>query len=206
MKEPFYKLYIVDDDVDFCEALMSLAESVRVISKAFHSALDFLEAYNATWCGCLLLDTVMPIMDGLQLQKKLTEMGNQMPIIMLSGHNNIPMAVAALKAGAFDFVVKPFNAQTLIERIQNAFTLNDTKNFSQIVAQRYQQLTPRQQEILTKIASGKTNKVIALELNISLKTVELHRSHIMQKMAAKNAADLFKAYFSLDKSLFYSIK
>jgi len=190
-------IYIIDDDVALCNALRWLIESVDLKVKIYHSALDFLKEYNFSWKGCLLVDIRMPIMSGLQLQDKLAEMGNLMPIIMISGHGDISMAIRAMKAGAIDFITKPFNDQILLEQIQKALELNVQTESKQTVLNCFQNLTFREQQIFEKVAEGKMNKQIAYELDISNKTVELHRSNLMKKMEAKTLAELVKMYLLL---------
>lgn len=197
MQEPEKVIYIVDDDKALCKALCWLLESINLKVIAYHSALDFLSAYDVNWLGCLLIDIRMPDMSGLQLQEKLIELSNRMPIIMISGHGDISMAVRAMKAGAVDFITKPFNDQVLLEQIQKALMLNKQVANRHSVQMHYQQLTPREQQILSGVVAGKMNKQIAFELDISHKTVELHRAHVMQKMGAKTLADLVKMYYEL---------
>lgn len=197
MLKPSQVIYIVDDDVDLCKALRWLMESVGLKVEVYYNAIDFLTAYQVTWQGCLLLDVRMPQMSGLQLQEKLIEMGNLIPIIMVSGHGDISMAVRAMKAGAVDFIVKPFNDQLLLEQIQNALVLNKQFENKQLILNRYKTLTLREQQVMADIVEGKMNKQIAYDLNISSKTVELHRAHVMQKMGAKNLAELVKIHFAL---------
>jgi FixJ family two-component response regulator len=194
---PSQTIYIVDDDEALCRALSWLLESVGLTSLAFHNAYDFLKAYQLNWRGCLLIDIRMPEMSGLQLQEKLIEMGNLMPIIMISGHGDISMAVRAMKAGAQDFITKPFNDQLLLEQIQASLVLNRSLDNKQSIQKNYQQLTPREQQILSGVVAGKMNKEIAYDLNISHKTVELHRSHVMQKMGAKTLAELIKMSYEI---------
>lgn len=193
-------IYIVDDDPILCKALRWLLESVNLKIEAYHSALDFLKVYQLSWQGCLLIDIRMPSMSGLQLQQKLIDLGNRMPIIMISGHGDISMAVRAMKAGAIDFITKPFNDQQLLEQIQYALSLSKQGDDKLSIISRYQSLTTREQQIMAGVVAGKMNKQIAHDLNISHKTVELHRSNVMQKMHAKTLADLIKMYLELSES------
>lgn len=192
-------IYIVDDDEALCKALRWLLESVDLKVETFNSALDFLSAYQSNWRGCLLIDIRMPFMSGLQLQEKLIEIGNLIPIIMISGHGDISMAVRAMKAGAVDFITKPFNDQILLEQIQHALTLNKQVENKQTLLSRYQSLTLREQQIMCGVVDGKMNKQIAFDLQISPKTVELHRAHVMQKMGAKTFAELVKMNIEVEK-------
>jgi FixJ family two-component response regulator len=117
------KVYIVDDDIDLCKALKWLLESNDLHVEFFHSAIDFLKSYQTSWTGCLLIDVRMPEMNGLQLVENLKNLGNQIPIIMISGHADIAMAVSAIKSGAIDFIAKPFNDQHLLQHIQSALSI-----------------------------------------------------------------------------------
>jgi two-component system response regulator FixJ len=190
-------IYIVDDDPALCKALRWLLESVNLKIVAYHSAIEFLQAYQLGWQGCLLIDIRMPLMSGLQLQEKLIELGNRIPIIMISGHGDISMAVRAMKAGAIDFITKPFNDQILLEQIQHALSQSKQTEIKQTLTNRYQALTAREQQIMERVVSGKMNKQIAHELDISHKTVELHRAHVMQKMEAKTLANLIRMHMEI---------
>lgn len=197
--QPAQTIYIVDDDPALCKALQWLLESVDLKVQFYHSAVDFLKNYQLSWQGCLLIDIRMPIISGLQLQEKLIELGNRLPIIMISGHGDISMAVRAMKAGAIDFITKPFNDQILVELIQYALSLNKPLTHQDTLLKRYQTLTPREQQTMMGVVEGKMNKQIAYDLKISHKTVELHRSHVMQKMGAKTLADLIKMALELSE-------
>jgi FixJ family two-component response regulator len=190
-------IYVIDDEEAICNSIKWLLETASLEVKIFHNALSFLEEYCLNLKGCLLIDVRMPEISGLQLQEKLVALGNIMPIIMLSGHADIPMAVRALKAGAVDFITKPFNDQALLEQIQHALLLNKSKNSIEDIWKRYKTLSHREQEIMSKIVAGKMNKTMAYELNISTKTIEVHRAHIMQKMGAKNLVALIKMHCSM---------
>lgn len=193
-------VYIVDDDEALCSSLSWLLQSVGLKSVIYNRAQDYLNAFDSKQHGCILLDIRMPQMSGLQLQEKLVELKNPLPIIIITGHGDIPIAVRAMKAGAMDFITKPFNDQLLIDLIQKALEL-DSKRLAHAGAsdidQRLAQLTPREFEVMEKVVEGKLNKQIASELNISIKTVELHRSRVMDKMKAKTLADLVKMSYAL---------
>ena len=193
------KIYIVDDDIPLCKALSWLLESINLKVETFHCAMEFLKSYQTSWLGCLIIDIRMPNMSGLQLQEKLISLGNHMPILMISGHGDISMAVRAMKAGAIDFITKPFNDQQLLEQIHNALLLSKEVEDKQLISKRYSALTEREQQIMACIVSGKMNKQIAYDLEISSKTVELHRAHVMQKMEAKSLAELVRMDFQLPK-------
>lgn len=190
------KVYIVDDDVAVLDALSVLMNSAGINFEAYSSAEDFLEYFNANYSGCLLLDIRMPNMSGLQLQKVLNEKGVKIPIIFVTGHGDVPMAVQAMKKGAWGFLEKPFNDEILIGDINRAFAADAASRHAekqrQIIANRIKQLTPRENEIMKKIVSGAHNKTIAFDLGLSQRTVELHRSHVMQKMRARSLAQLVR--------------
>jgi two-component system response regulator FixJ len=177
-----------------CQAIQWLLEPANLQVNVFYDALSFLKAYDPSWRGCLLIDVRMPGMSGLQLQEKLISLGNRMPVIMLSGHGDVSMAVRALKAGAIDFIMKPFNDQSLLEQIQNALLQDKDKDILESILGRYNTLSEREQEVMQHISAGEMNKVIAHELGISAKTVEIHRANIMQKMEAKSLANLVKMH------------
>lgn len=192
MLEKNQKIYIIDDDVELCNGLRFLLESIELKVEIYHSAIDFLKAYKIAWQGCLLIDIRMPEMSGLQLQEKLVALGNLLPIIMISGHGDVSMAVRAMKAGAIDFILKPFNEQQLLEQIQKGIFLSEQIEIKQAVLNRYHKLSAREKEILTKVLSGRLNKQISFELEISIKTVEFHRANIMQKMKVNSILELAK--------------
>ena len=190
------KVYIIDDAEEVRSAITLLMESVGLDVVAFHSADDFLNNYRTDFEGCILLDVRMPGMSGLDLQEKLNEMGNAPPVIIISGHGDIPMAVKAVQAGAINFVEKPFNEQELLDSVHRAFkvdSLQRGKNMKvDAIKEKIDTLTKRENEVLYAITAGKRNKVIASDLNISLSTVEAHRGHVMQKMEAKSLSDLMR--------------
>lgn len=190
------KVYIIDDAEEVRSAITLLMESVGLKVEAFHSADNFLNNYREDFEGCILLDVRMPGMSGLDLQKKLNEMGNAPPVIIISGHGDIPMAVKAVQAGAVNFVEKPFNEQALLDSVHRAFKMDSMQRGKNMkigaVKEKIASLTKRENEVLYAITAGKRNKVIAADLNISLSTVEAHRGHVMQKMEAKSLSDLMR--------------
>jgi len=190
------KVYIIDD----AEAL--LMESVGLDVVAFNSADDFLTNYRTDFEGCILLDVRMPGMSGLDLQEKLNDMGNAPPVIIISGHGDIPMAVKAVQAGAINFVEKPFNEQALLDSVHRAFKVDSKQRGKSMktdaIKQKIATLTKRENEVLYAITTGKRNKVIAADLNISLSTVEAHRGHVMQKMEAKSLSDLMRMVICIE--------
>jgi two-component system response regulator FixJ len=198
-------VFIVDDDNDLCQSLQFLLESVGLQVNTFNNGHDFLSSFKPVRMGCILLDIRMPFMSGLELQEQLNHHKNTLPIIFMTGHGDVPMAVRAMKAGAFDFLTKPFNDQMMLDQIQKAITEHQ-KIASQSqqhdeVNNNFKTLTNREHEILRLVVEGKLNKEVAFELNISTKTVELHRSHIMQKMKATTVAELVKLYLLVSEKI-----
>lgn len=189
-------VFVVDDDDGVRGALGMLFRSVGLRVEAFASAHAFLAAYRRGAPGCLLLDVRMPGMSGLELQERLGSEGITLPVIILTGHGDVPMAVGAIKAGAFDFVEKPFNNQLLVERVQRAIELDAERCRESAwrgeVANRLSRLTLREREVLTKVVAGLSNKAIAKELGITDRTVEIHRAKVMRKMEAGSLAELVR--------------
>ena len=191
------KAYIVDDDEAIRDALGWLLESCGVACAKWPSAEAFLADFDAAGGdlpGCLLLDIRMDGMSGLQLFQILQERSSQLPVIFLTGHGDVPMAVGALKKGAFDFVEKPFNDNELAERVVQAIELDTRQRAAQQGAQTVRtllaQLTERERQVMDLILAGKMNKVIADELAISMRTVEVHRARLFDKMGVKSAVEL----------------
>ena len=186
--------YIVDDDEAIRDALTWLFRSRQVDSRAWPSAESFLADWREDLRGCLVLDVRMDGMSGLQLFDLLVERGSRLPVIFLSGHGDIPLAVAAVKKGAFDFVEKPFNDNELVDRVIRAMQFDASRKapgpIAAVAAARLNQLTPREREVMERILAGKYNKVIADELNIAMRTVEVHRARIFEKMGVKSAVEL----------------
>ncbi len=195
-------VFIVDDDIDLCKSLRWLLESVGLGTQIFNNAASFLNVFSPTQTeGCILLDIRMPQMSGLELQAQLNAQQNTLPIIFMTGHGDVPMAVRAMQAGAFDFLTKPFNDQVLLELIYKAIAFHQ-KSLSRgrknaVIQSRLNLLTSREAEILKWIVAGKLNKEIAWQLNISIKTVELHRCNIMKKMDAGTIVELIKSYLKV---------
>lgn len=190
-------VFIVEDDPGICTALEWLFKSVALSTRIFHNGVDFLNHYKSDSNGCLLLDIRMPHMSGLELQDHLNGLNNKLPIIFMTGHGDIPLAVRAMKAGAFDFITKPFNNQNLIELIHQALKKNIQQKphiSSNAFIEKYSKLTRRELEVLKCIVEGQLNKQIALNLKISISTVEMHRSNLMDKLGVKSIVDLIKHY------------
>jgi len=189
-------VYIVDDDEDVREGFGLLMETVGQRYDVYSSAIEFLDAFQAEMRGCLVLDIRMPRMSGLDLQQKLNEKGSLLPIIFITGHGDIPMAVEAMRRGALDFVRKPFREQNLLDRINEALDLEAGKRKDrqdrQQVLERIRSLSDREREVLELVALGKMNKVVASDLGISERTVEVHRSHLMQKLDVQTLAQLVR--------------
>ncbi len=189
-------VYVVDDDQAMVESLSWVIESVGLRAKTYTRANDFLAEYDAMQPGCMLLDVRMPGMSGPELQARLNVLGATLPIIFISGHGDVPLAVRVMKAGAVDFLTKPFNDQVLLESINKALRLdklNREKQKENAQAEaKFALLSPREVQVLQGIVAGKQNKVISAELNISLKTVEAHRASVMKKMGVKSVPELVK--------------
>lgn len=187
-------VFVVDDDVALCESLAWLLETEAIPVRTFNSAESFLAAYRPNMPGCLVLDIRMPGMSGTDLQARLAETGVRIPIIMITGHGDVPTAVRSVKAGAVDFLEKPVDPQVLIERIRAAIASDHARRMEdESVADaraRLKTLTRREAEVMECVVAGMPNKQIAATLNISEKTVEVHRKRVLQKMAAKNAVEL----------------
>lgn len=191
-------VFVVDDDQAARESLRWLLESVGHPVRCFGSAREFLAEYDGSVPGCLVLDVRMPGMSGLELQSHLQEQQWCLPIIMVTGHGDVPMAVRAMKSGAVDFLQKPYNDQVLLDRIQQALELcrqRSREHYELSRLQRnYEQLTPREKEVAELVVSGKANKVIAIELDLSPKTIEVHRANVMEKMQARSLSELVRMW------------
>ncbi len=189
-------VYVVDDDEDVRKAIAWLLSSVKLESKCFDSAAAFLDHYKPLRTGCLVLDVRMPGMSGLELQEHLKRMGDSLPIIFLTAHGDVPMATQAMARGAFQFIEKPCNNQILLDTVQRALDASreafDQTQKCMAVKARIDNLTDREREVLRMILKGDTNKAISKAMNISPRTVEVHRAHVMEKMNAQTVADLVR--------------
>ena len=196
------KVYLVDDDPDVREAIAFLLELEGYAVEPFGDPERMLETLDADARGCLLLDVRMPGMDGLALHQTLKKRGIAMPAVFISGHGDIPMAVRAVNAGALDFIEKPFDDEVLLERVGRAFELDARRSETEAemaeVRRRLEQLTPRERDVLRGIVDGRLNKQIADDLDISVRTVELHRGRVLEKLEATNAADLVRMVLPLE--------
>ena len=192
MREP--KLHIVDDDEAIRDALGWLFQSRNVPVVSWPSAEAFLADYDPAMAGCLLLDIRMEGMSGLELFDRLLSKGCRMPVIFLTGHGDVPIAVGALKKGARDFVEKPFNDNELVDRVIDALAFDAEQREREAgqagLAARLATLTQRERQVMELVVAGRLNKVIADELGISMRTVEVHRSHVFEKMRVKTAVEL----------------
>ena len=196
MKSENGTVMVVDDDPALRNAMRILLRSVGLESKLFASAQEFLDSYQPSEVGCLVLDIRMPGMSGLDLQEQLNKRGAVIPVIFMSGHGDIPMAVEAMQHGAFDFLQKPFRDQDLLDRIRRAIAKHQDLCKSLGEHDRIRGLldllTPREREVLDLMAQGKQNKAIAQVLNVSPRTIEIHRSRVMEKMNAHSVAELVR--------------
>jgi two-component system, LuxR family, response regulator FixJ len=187
---------VVDDDDAVRTSLRLLLKSVGLPVETYGSAQEFLAAFDADQPGCLVLDIRMPGMSGLELQAKLAEEHAMVPIVFITGHGDVPMAVEAMQHGAVDFIQKPFRDQDLIDRINQALDKDkanrDSLRERDAILHRMAQLTPREREVLDLVTVGKANKVIAADLDVSQRTVEIHRARVMEKMGASSLAHLVR--------------
>ncbi len=196
MRVPQSCVFVVEDDASMRNALKNLLRSVGLESQQFASAHDFLEAELPNKPSCLILDVRLPGLSGLDLQKELASAGIHMPIIFITGHGDIPMSVRAMKAGAIEFLTKPFRDQDLLDAIQAALTQDSARRMEEAaladLKSRFESLTSRERELLSLIISGRSNKHVAAEIGTSEITVKVHRRHLMQKMRAETFADLLR--------------
>jgi two-component system, LuxR family, response regulator FixJ len=202
MKEQAPTVYIVDDDNGVRSSIRVLMKSVGLPALTFASAQEFLRAYLPSQPGCVVLDIRMPGMSGLELQEALNERGAVIPVIFITGHGDVPMAVEAMRHGAFDFLQKPFRDQDLIDRIQQAL-LRDKETRASLqehgrIKACIASLTPREREVLDLLTTGKANKAMAQDLGLSQRTVEIHRAPVMEKMGAKSVAQLVRMVMDLE--------
>ena len=196
MKSDTPTVFIVDDDSSVRDSLAMLVRSIALETETFGSAVEFLRTYDADRCGCLLLDLRMPGMSGLDLQSRLVDMGSFLPIVFLTAHGDVSTAVQAMKVGAVDFIQKPYRDQELLDKIQHAVDehgrlLREAAERQKVQA-RLETLTTREREIMHMVVEGKANKVIASELQIGQRTVEIHRARVMEKTQATSLADLVR--------------
>ena len=189
-------VFVVDDDTAVRQGLRFMLRAAGYSVEAFPSARSFLEDYDPRRGGCLLLDVQMPQMTGLELQQRINVRGWRIPVIFITGHGTVPLAISAMKAGAFDFIEKPLREDALLESIERALHWNDRAYEERLeratLQARVASLTPREREVFELVARGEPNKVIARHLGISFRTVELHRAHIIEKLQARSLSDLIR--------------
>lgn len=196
-------VFIVDDDPAVRDSLKYMIESVGHVVEAFENARTMIDRARQPVSGCLVADLRLPGMSGLDMFDKLRELGVNLPTIVITGHGDVTAAVRALKAGAIDFIEKPFSDQALLDRISTAMQINTANRATAqevaAVDQCYQQLTPRERQVMASVVEGRLNKQIAADLGLSHKTIEVHRAHVMDKMAAKSLAELVRMAVLLEQ-------
>ncbi len=201
MTEIQQTVYVVEDDEAVRDSLELLLKSDGKQVKPYPSATDFLGDYSEEMAGCIVLDIRMPGMDGMELQKKLNARHCLLPIIFVTGHGDVPLAVDAMKEGAVDFIQKPYREEALLEKIDAALEQDreqrKTLSERQEIVRKIRTLTPRETEIMERMIGGQANKVIAIELDISQRTVEIHRSRVMHKMGTHSLAHLVRMVLSV---------
>jgi two-component system response regulator TtrR len=195
-------IYVVDDDEAMRDSMTWLLEGEGYEVACFDSAESFLNTRHDDMRGCLILDVRMPQMSGLELHEKLESLGSSLPVIFVTGHGDVPMAVSALQRGACDFIEKPFHNEDLLSRIVRALELDSQlsarRQRNGAISHRLDQLTQREREVMKLVVAGKLNKQIADELDISMKTVEAHRARVMEKMGVRTLAELVKAVMTIN--------
>lgn len=196
-------VYVIDDDEAVRDSLGILLESVGLAHEVYASAFDFLDAYDPDRHACIVSDIRMPGMSGLELQQRLLESHCEAPLIFITGHGDVPMAVTAMKRGATDFIQKPFRDQELIDRIHQALEQDKARRAARReereIRERIKTLTPREAEVMQRVVSGQANKVIAMDLGVSQRTVELHRARVMRKLRMRSLAELVQAVGKVSK-------
>ncbi len=195
-------IFIVDDDLEVRQAVALLMESVGLPVETFGSADEFLQSFDPERPGCLVLDVRMPGMSGLELQARLAAEEIHPPIVIITGHGDVPMAVRAVRAGAVDFIEKPFNDQALLDSVHKALELDahrrgQARELAEI-RRRLESLTPRERQVMELVVAGLRNKMIAAELSVSQSTVEAHRARVMEKMGARTLSDLMRMVLALE--------
>lgn len=197
------KVYVVDDDASARESLCWLLDTEGIETESFDSAESFLEHWSPDWAGCITVDIRMPGKSGLQMQATLNELDNRLPIVVLTGHADVPIAIRAMKQGAYDFLQKPYSDEDLLACVNSALDLERDTYRSQrdrlAAANAFEHLTDRERVVMRLVIDGSTNKSIAAQLGISEKTVEVHRARAMEKMNAKTLPELVRIGMLLDQ-------
>lgn len=190
-------IYVVDDDEAVRDSLTLLLKAVGLTGQAYSSATEFLDNHDPEQHGCLVADIRMPGMSGLDLQDELNRRGAPIPLIFITGHGDVPMAVDAMKSGALDFIEKPFRDQDLLDRVHQALAWDKERRAENLetlaIRERLTTLTPRETEVMERVVQGQANKVIAMDLGVSQRTVEIHRARVMEKMGVRSVAKLVRA-------------
>jgi two-component system response regulator FixJ len=199
------KVYLVDDDPDMRNSIQWLLESVDITVCVYESAEQFLAAYGEKRPGCLLLDVRMPGMGGLRLLEYLQSINSHLPVVMFTGYGDVDMAVCALKVGAFDFLEKTATQQLILQRVQLALEAGKNLHFREVERAKFKhifmQLSPREHEVMRRVIQGQPNKVIALELGVSERTVEKHRTSVMGKTQARSLAELIRMFYLYEREV-----
>lgn len=189
-------IFVVDDDAAVRNSLRALLETVGLRVQTFALPGEFLEGCVEDMAGCILLDVRMPGMSGLEVQRRLVQRGIRTPVIFITGHGDVATAVSAMKAGAVDYIEKPLREEILLDRVRIALELDERRQASRgqagEILERLSLLTPRERTVMDLVVSGKSNKLIALELGLSQKTIEVHRAHVMAKLRAESLAELVR--------------
>jgi two-component system, LuxR family, response regulator FixJ len=197
-------VHVVDDDEAVRDSLGLLLEAAGLSVRTYDSATAFLKALPSLAAGCVLTDVRMPELDGLALQRRLTELGIRLPVIVMTGHGDVPIAVEALKAGAADFLEKPFDDAQLLAAVSSALAASQRKSEEEAaiagIARRLASLTPREREVLDKLVAGQPNKTIAYDLGSSPRTVEVHRARVMEKMGVRSLPELVRMTIAAERA------
>jgi len=203
MKTDRPMVHIIDDDEAVRDSISMLLDTEDIEHVVYASAIDFLNVYNDAMSGCLVLDIRMPGMTGLELQETLNKRKSTLPIIFITGHGDIPMAVEAMRRGALDFLRKPFGEDDLLQRVNEALARaaegRQERDAHEQAHEHFETLSPREKEVFERVAAGQANKFVAIELGISERTVEIHRAQVMKKMGARSLAQLVRMKIDLDR-------
>ncbi len=198
-------VFLVDDDDAVRDSVSLLMRSAGLRTREFDSASAFLDGYDRDQPGCLLLDVRMPGMSGLELQKELNKRNHTLPIVFISAHGDIPMAVEAVRRGAVDFIQKPFDDEELLSTVKHALAASEQRFAEETerleICRRTASLTAREREVMSQVVKGKANKVIASDLGVSQRTVEIHRARVMEKMQASSLAQLVRMVLISEASI-----